>query len=201
MAVGLVTAPVIARRPRYLVPPGWATIPVSVDNRETAREVFQDAWQTGPRDSIGPFIHRLEEWLVSVLDDARDADCFAVVLPLGVPWQVPVSTAISLSSVPAASGTLAVLPPGGHVHDTDAGPARRVITDVSTEGADAEGLSLLRTIEYTWLTPDGKGLLVAFASISGQPVPEFAQVTDALSLLVETMLDALYWPASSEEPE
>ncbi|MGO8610082.1 hypothetical protein ACC848_44845, partial [Rhizobium johnstonii] len=78
-----------------------------------------------------------------------------------------------LSSVPAASGTLAVLPPGGHVHDTDAGPARRVITDVSTEGADAEGLSLLRTIEYTWLTPDGEGLLVAFASISGQPVPEF----------------------------
>lgn len=197
MAAGIVTA-VTARRPRYVVPPGWASIPVSADNRDTARDVFTDAWQSGPRDSIGPFIHRLEEWLVSVLDDARDADCFAVVLPLGVPWQVPVSTAISLSIVSTPSGVLPALPPGGEERETDAGLARRVVADVSTDGADPEGLALLRTIEYTWITPDGD-LLVGFASISGQPVAEFAQVTDALSLLVETMLDAVYWPTTSEE--
>ncbi|WP_299087519.1 hypothetical protein [uncultured Microbacterium sp.] len=193
------TAAVAARRPRYVVPPGWASIPVAADNRDTAREVFTEAWRRGPRDSIGPFIHRLEEWLVDVLDDARDADCFAVVLPLGVPWQVPVSTAIALSLVPTATGALPVLPPGGEARETDAGPARRVVTDVPTDGADPESLALLRTIEYTWLAPDG-GLLVGFASISGQPVAEFAPVTDALSLLVETMLEALDWPTASEEP-
>ncbi len=196
MAGGLVTAAVIAHRPRYVVPPGWASIPVSAENSETARKVFQDAWQSGPRDSIGPFIHRLEAWLASVLDDARDADCFAVILPLGVPWQVPVSTAISLSLVPAPSATL---PPGGEVRETDAGPARRVVTEPSTEGADAEELSLLRTIEYTWVAPGEDALLIGFASISGQPVPEFTPVTDALSLLVETMLEALDWPPASEE--
>lgn len=196
MAVGVVTAPVPARQPRYIVPPGWAAIPVSGDNHDTARDVFRDAWQSGPRDSIGPFIHRLEQWLVSVLDDAHDAGCFAVILPLGVPWQVPVSTAISLSIAPT---TAAVLPPGGEQRDTDAGPARRVVSDLSTEGADPEGLSLLRTIEYTWVAPDEAGLLIAFASISGQPVPEFSAVTDALSLLVETMLEALDWPHPSDE--
>lgn len=190
------TAAMTARRPRYVVPPGWASIPVSADNRETSREVFTEAWRSGPRDSIGPFIHRLEEWLVSVLDDARDAGCFAVVLPLGVPWQVPVSTAISLSIVPTESGEL---PPGGEVRETDAGPARRIVADVSTHGADAEGLSLLRTIEYTWTLPDAAGLLVGFASVSGQPVAEFAPVTDALTVLVETMLEALYWPTAGEE--
>lgn len=190
------TPPALAHRPRYVVPPGWASIPVSPDNRDTAREVFQDAWRSGPRDSIGPFIHRLEEWLVSVLDDARDADCFAVILPLGVPWLVPISTAISLSLVPAAS---AVLPPGGEVRDTDAGPARRIITDLSTKGADPHGLSLLRTIEYTWIAPGGADLLVGFASISGQPVAEFSPVADALTLLVETMLEALDWPVAEED--
>ncbi len=192
-------APTIARRPRYVVPPGWASIPVGADNRETARDVFREAWRSGPRDSIGPFIHRLEEWLVSVLDDAHKARAFAVVLPLGVPWQVPVSTAISLSIVPADAGVTPRLIPGGEARDTDAGPARRVVTDVSTEGADLEGLSLLRTIEYTWVTPDADALLVGFASISGQPVPEFAPVTDALTLLVETMLEALDWPPTSED--
>ena len=121
MASRLVSLTDSAPHPRVIVPPGWAAIAVSADNGDTARRVFREAWTQGPRDSIGPFIHRLEEWLVSVLDDARDAGCFRVILPMGVPWQVPVSTAISLS---------------------------------------------------------------------------FAPVTDALTVLIETMLDALEWPTA-----
>ena len=185
-----------AARPRCVIPPGWTSIPVAADNREAAQEVFREAWASGPRDSIGPFIHRLEEWLLGVLDDARDAGAFAVVLPLGVPWQVPVSTAISLSLVPAES---AALPERGEMRETDAGPARRVAVDHATGGLDPERLTLLRTIEYVWVAPGDAGLLVAFASISGQPVPEFQPVTDALTLLIETMLEALDWPAADEE--
>ena len=194
MAGRLVSAAATGPLPRVIVPPGWAAIPVGADNDDTAREVFREAWRTGPRDSIGPFIHRLEEWLVSVLDDARDAGCFRVILPLGVPWQVPVSTAISLSFAPAAR------PAGGEQRLTDAGPAWRAVTDLPVADADPESLALLRTIEYTWPLPDGAGMLIAFASISGQPVAEFAPVADALTVLVETMLDALDWPPSGGAP-
>lgn len=197
MADRLMTGDATRALPRIIVPPGWAAIPVSEDNDDTAREVFREAWRTGPRDSIGPYIHRLEEWLVSVLDDAREAGCFRVILPLGVPWQVPVSTAVSLSLAPdIADAVLAA--PRGEDRLTDAGPARRVITDHPAAGGDPEALALLRTVEYTWPLPHG-GLLIAFASISGQPVAEFAPITDALTVLIETMLDALDWPEGTPD--
>lgn len=198
MASGLVSLTESPPHPRVIVPPGWAAIAVSADNGDTARRVFRDAWTQGPRDSIGPFIHRLEEWLASVLDDARDAGCFRVILPMGVPWQVPVSTAISLSFAPAAARDASALP-GAELRDTDAGTARRLITDLPVAGADPEALALLRTVEYVWPLPDADGALIAFASISGQPVAEFAPVTDALTVLIETMLDALDWPTAPAE--
>lgn len=199
MASGIVSVTTTASLPRLIVPPGWAAIAVSADNGDTAREVFRTAWSQGPRDSIGPFIHRLEQWLVSVLDDARDAGCFRVILPMGVPWQVPVSTAISLSFAPAAAREASAWP-GAEPRDTDAGPARRIVTDLPVTGADPDSVALLRTIEYVWPRPDTDGALIAFASISGQPVPEFAAVTDALTILIETMLDALDWPDALAAP-
>jgi len=198
VAARLVTVTESWPLPRIIVPPGWAAIPVSTDNGDTAREVFREAWSRGPRDSIGPYIHRLEEWLVSVLDDAREAGCFRVILPLGVPWQVPVSTAISLSFAPDLAG--AALTPDGKMRDTDAGPALRTVTDHPVVAADPEALALLRTVEYMWPLQGG-GLLTAFASISGQPVAEFAPITDALTVLIETMLDALDWPDGAPAAE
>jgi len=196
-----VSAPVgattVLPRPRIILPPAWELFPVTDDNAATARTAFSGAWESGPRDSIGPFVHELERALAAVLDDARGAGGFAAALPMGIPWQVPVSTAVVLSHVPADDPQL---PPGGEQVQTDAGPAHRGIHDIAPPtGGDAESVVLLRTIDYVWRVPGHDAHLVAFASISGLAVPEYAPVTEALTLLVTTMLDALTWPDSEGE--
>ncbi|MBD7957350.1 hypothetical protein H9651_06840 [Microbacterium sp. Sa4CUA7] len=184
-------------RPRLILPPAWELFPVTDDNAATARAAFEGAWRSGPRDSIGPFVHELERALAATLDDARGAGGFAAAMPMGIPWQVPVSTAVVLSHVPAEDPQL---PPGGEQVQTDAGPARRGIQDVdSSDAGDTESVVLLRAIDYVWRVPGHDAYLVAFASISGLAVPEYAPVTEALTLLVTTMLDALTWPDSEGE--
>lgn len=61
----------------------------------------------------------------------------------------------------------------------------------------ADEVVLLRTIDYTW--PHERGYLLAFASISGLRDPDYRPITDAMTLLVTTMLDALSWPATDGE--
>ena len=95
-----------------------------------------------------------------------------------------------------AEGT-AALPDAGESVQTDAGAARRRIVDAAPVDADADEVVLLRTIDYTWLH-DGRYLL-AFASISGLPGPDYRPITDAMTLLVTTMLDALTWPTADGE--
>ncbi|WP_454117996.1 hypothetical protein [Microbacterium lacticum] len=43
------------------------------------------------------------------------------------------------------------------------------------------------------------GFLLTFASISGLRDPDYRPITDAMTLLVTTMLDALSWPATDGE--
>ncbi|MCR2785097.1 MULTISPECIES: hypothetical protein [unclassified Microbacterium] len=188
VADGTATLP----RPRMILPPAWQLFPVSDDNAATARAAFAGFWENGPRDSIGPFVHELERTLAGALDQARGAGGFAAAMPMGIPWQVPVSTSVVLSHVPAADPQL---PPGGERVHTDAGPARRSIRDEQAP-ADAgdESVVLLRSIDYVWRVPGHDAYLVAFASISGLPVAEYQPVTDALTTLVTTMLDAVTWP-------
>lgn len=184
-------------RPEMILPPGWQLFPVTDDNAATARAAFAGAWESGPRDSIGPFVHELERTLASALDDARETGAFAAAMPMGIPWQVPVSTSLVLSHVAASDPEL---PPGGERVDTDAGPARRGIRDEQHPGdADPESVVLLRSIDYIWRVPGHDAYLVAYASISGLPVAEYAPVTEALTTLMTTMLDALTWPAAGGE--
>lgn len=70
--------------------------------------------------------------------------------------------------------------------------------DVAAD-ADPERLTLLRTVDYTW-THEGAYLL-AFASISGLPVEEYAPVTDALTLLITTMLDTVDFDTEAHDTE
>ena len=191
-----------AATPRVIVPPGWVALPVSEDNAATAREAFAAGWERGPRDSIGPFIHRMEEWLAALLDDAAANGGTRVVLPLGVPWQVPVSTGIVFSRVtPPATPVIPLpLPPVGELVDTDAGSARQRVTDHPVPAdVDSESMVVLRTIERTWVAPEGDAYVLATATIAGQPVPEYAPVADALTLLIETMLDAMDWSTTGAD--
>ena len=184
-----------AAAPRVILPPGWVLLPVTSDNAETARATFAAGWKRGPRDSVGPFIHRMESWLTTLLDDAHRSGGTSVVLPLGVPWQVPVSTGIVFSRAAAVGDVRPLpLPDTGELVQTDAGPARRRVVDHDIpSGADAEALVLLHTIERTWVAPEGDAYLLATASIAGQPIVEYGPVADALVLLIETMLDAVTW--------
>lgn len=181
------TAPAIA--PRLILPPGWQYLPVGADNTETVRRTFAPVREQGPRDSITPFARELERALQAQLDDAFRAGAFAVAMPLGRPWEAPVSTSIAFSAVPSGSEA-PVLPSTGERVETDAGAAQRRIVDVPV-AADVEPgeLALLRTLDYTWV--HGDGYLVAFASITGETDPDYAPVTEALTLLITTMLDAM----------
>lgn len=191
-------------RPRVILPPGWILLPVTADNAATARNAFAVGWERGPRDSIGPFIHRMESWLTSMLDDAFRGGGTSVVLPLGVPWQVPVSTGIVFSraapppGLTGAPGLVLPLPDSGDLIDTDAGPARhRLVDHEIPAGADASSMVRLHTIERTWVAPEGDAYVLATATIAGQPIDEYAPVADALILLIETILDAVTWTSDS----
>lgn len=188
----------LSRKPQMILPPGWAWIPVQGNRRSTVRELFREAWETAPRDSIGPFIHRLEDAMVEVLDEASGAGGIAVVMPIGVPWQVPVSASIALSLLEPESGELKL--PSGDAVQTDAGPATREILDFEAPaGIDPESLVVLRTIETTWITPEGGGYLLASATISGIALDDYRPITEALTTLILTMLDALTWKEASHD--
>lgn len=175
--------------PRLILPPGWQYLPVAADNAPTVHRTFASVRTLGPRDSITPFARELERALQAQLDEAFRAGAFAVALPLGRPWEVPVSTSIAFSAVSPGTGAPSLPTVGEHV-DTDAGAARRRIVDaVVPDGAAPGELVLLRTLDYTWV--HGEGYLVAFASITGDADPDYAPVTDALTLLLTTMLDAV----------
>lgn len=190
-------------RPRVILPPGWVLLPVTADNAATARDAFAAGWERGPRDSIGPFIHRMESWLTTMLDDASRSGGTSVVLPLGVPWQVPVSTGIVFSRATAPAGVLSAgvlpLPDSGDLVETDGGPARHRVVDHEIP-ADAEDSSMVRlhTIERTWVAPEGDAYVLATATIAGQPIADYEPVADALLLLIETILDAVTWTTSDD---
>lgn len=190
------TTTLTRRLPTLILPPGWVHLPVLDDNAPTAARTLAPLAARGPRDSVTPYVREAERSLVVTLDEARDAGSFAVALPLGLPALVPVSTAIALRFLDPAGGT-AALPETGESVQTDAGAARRRIVDAAPVDADADEVVLLRTIDYTWLH-DGRYLL-AFASISGLPGPDYRPITDAMTLLVTTMLDALTWPTADGE--
>lgn len=184
-------------QPRLILPPGWVLLPVSGDNAATAQETLAELRALGPRDSVGPFAAQLERALTAALDEAAGAGAFAVVMPLGLPWRVPVSTSIALSVLVPESGAPS-LPTVGAAVDTDAGEARRRIIDLPVDDeADPERIALLRTVDYTWVHRNA--YLLAFASISGLPVDEYAPVTEAMTLLLTTMLDALTFTFSEDE--
>lgn len=190
-------------RPQVVLPPGWVLLPVTADNAATARETFAAGWERGPRDSIGPFIHRMESWLTEMLDDAHRSGGTSVVLPLGVPWQVPVSTGIVFSRAAPPAGVLGAgialpLPDSGDLVETDAGPASHRVVDHEVP-ADADDTSMVRlhTIERTWVAPEADAYVLATATIAGQPIDDYAPVADALLLLIETILDAVTWTSPS----
>ncbi|MFT4214484.1 MAG: hypothetical protein QM622_06880 [Microbacterium sp.] len=183
--------------PRVILPPGWHYLPVSSDNAGTVERALAPMRTLGPRDSIAPFAKELERALQRELDDAFRAGAFAVAMPLGRPWEVPVSTSIAFSRLTVPNGS-AALPAVGETVQTDAGIARRRIVDAPVaEDTAPAALALLRTIDYTWVV-DG-AYVIAVASISGEADPEFAPVAEALTLLITTMLDAVTFAATRQE--
>ena len=178
--------------PQMIIPPGWVWIPLKGDRKAVVQELFQDAWNSGPLDSIGPFIHRIENVMLKAVNQAYDVGGIAIVMPLGTPWHVAVSTSIALSMFQTETSTLQ-LPPG-EVLETEAGPAvLKIVDNKLPENAEQDDLVLLRTLELTWVTPDKSSYLLATATISGVASEEFTPVTAALTTLITTMLSAMTW--------
>lgn len=185
-----------------IVPPGWVWVRADGDRDRTSRQLFKSLMSNGPRDSIGPFVHRLEEAFANILEQATEDDAVAVVMPIGNPWQVPVSTSIVLSMVTPDSGGLEL--PATDEHSkrmpTEAGEAHVTVRDEPKPAdTESEDLVRLRSIEAVWVTPDKTGYLLATASIEGMPLAEYAPITEALTTLILTMLTALTWASDLRE--
>lgn len=194
--------------PEMILPPGWAWIDLTANLESQVRSIFAEAWGAGPRDSIGPHVRQLEQAMLSTLREAERTGATILVLPIGTPWQVPISVSIAFAVVrpDGASGVaLPTLSDDPHLLSTDAGDALLEVMDAPVEfmpaTAELPDPVSLRSIEATWVTPDSQGYLLATGTISGVPVTDFVPVLDSLTELVVTMLSSVAWSKAAIDPE
>lgn len=186
--------------PEMILPPGWAWIDLTAHLEPQVRSIFADAWGAGPRDSIGPHVRELEQAMLTTLRKAERSGATVLVLPIGTPWQVPMSVSIAFAVVrPEGTGNVALpIPSSEHtVLTTEAGDALIEVQDAPVHfvpaAAELPAPVSLRAIEATWVTPDAQGYLLATGTISGVPVIDFAPVLDSLTELIVTMLSSVAW--------
>lgn len=188
------------RRYSLVLPPGFVLIPVQGDVEATVRRVVKQHYGAITDDRTRGRVRRLERSLVAAVLSAREQGVVDVVLPLGVPWQVPVS--LSLAFAPARSGAAPDASPGSTTVVTRGGEARREVVehDAGTRPeievqlpGDSPG-GALRTVHHVWEAPaPGLDHLVGTFTVSGSDDPELAPMVDALTELGDTIMASLRW--------
>ncbi|MCR2813178.1 hypothetical protein NQ166_11725 [Microbacterium sp. zg.Y1090] len=177
---------------RVVLPPGWLLLPVRDCSDDELRRLITDQYAHLPRDSAGPYIGRLADAVVDGARQARRLDVIDILLPLGTPWQAPVSTSIAIAVGRDDDAGLA-----GEVVETAAGDAWRVQLERPDQA--------LRRVEYVWRVPDAAGMLLAASfSIVGDDEPELQPIVDALTGLCDAIVATVRWdddpPATTEAP-
>jgi hypothetical protein len=189
-----------SRRYSLVLPPGFVLIPVQGDVEATVRTVVKEHYGDVTNDRTRGRIRRLERSLVSAVAAAKEQGVVDVVLPLGVPWQVPVS--LSLAFAPARSGAAPEASPGSTTVPTRGGEARREVIDhdagtrpeieIDLPGDSPGGA--LRTVHHVWAAPTpGVDHLVGTFTVSGSDDPDLAPMVDALTELGDTIMASLRW--------
>lgn len=185
-----------------VLPPGFVLIPVQGDTQASVRTAVRGFYGTISDDRMRGRVRLLERSLVQVATQAKEKGVVDLVLPLGVPWQAPVSLsctfAPALLSGPAAG-------PSATETATRAGTALREVVE-RAPGAQLprlEDLELpsgaasnhpLRTVHHVWEPPvPDVGRLIGTFTIAGSDDPELAPLVDALTELGDTIMASLAW--------
>ncbi|MGV8967026.1 MAG: hypothetical protein ACOH2F_12185 [Cellulomonas sp.] len=190
---------------RLVLPPTWVMLPVGDASQRAIDTLLDEQFghQTTPRDLTNR--RRLTESLRALVAGARASGGLDVIFPLVIPWQVPLSAGIVMSelrstapsdlAVAALMGSMQRSRPGSTLAETQAGVALREVVDHPTAvEVDAEALTALRTVYYTWPQRDAPGsFLISALTISGQAIAEFAPIVDALTELNDVMMQTLVW--------
>ncbi|WP_275002152.1 hypothetical protein [Promicromonospora iranensis] len=188
-----------------VLPPGFVLVPVQGDTKANVATVLRGFYGKIADDRMRGRVRMLERSLVHVATQAKDKGVVDLVLPLGVPWQAPVS--LSCTFAPALLTGPAVGPDATEV-TTRAGQAMRevVLHEADAQLPDLDGLDLpggsgadssnspLRTVHHVWEPPvPDVGRLIGTFTIAGSDDPELAPLVDALTELGDTIMSSLAW--------
>lgn len=188
-----------------VLPPGFVLIPVQGDTKAQVETVIRGFYGKIADDRMRGRVRMLERSLVQVATQAKDKGVVDLVLPLGVPWQAPVS--LSCTFAPALLSGPAVGPSATEV-TTRAGQAMREVVaheagaplpeldgvDLPGGPGPGSGSSPLRTVHHVWEPPvPDVGRLIGTFTIAGSDDPELAPLVDALTELGDTIMASLAW--------
>lgn len=183
-----------------VLPPGFVLVHLRGDLKENLRRVLNEKYGSQLNDRERGRLAQVRRSLLPVLQRARARGVVDAVLPLGTPWDAPVS--LSLMFTPARADDRPADGAGATAVTTRAGSAQREV--VEPEGAaplpldpslsDGPVGTVLRTVHHVWPMPtEGVDYLVGTFSVSGSSDPELAPMVDALTELGDTIMSSLAW--------
>ncbi len=196
---------------RIILPPAWIRIPVGDGTEAAIGELLDAQFAGAPMDKYGPRRSRVEASIRDAAASARESGGIDLIFPIGTPWMVPVSAGIVISRN-AAPQTWSVGPaevlksisasiPGSSLVETSAGTAVRETTD-HRAGLTKDPVSIARlfTMTYTWLIPQtANELFLATFSVTGETTEDYAPIVEALTTLVDAMLQSVVWDYPGSE--
>lgn len=179
------------------------------EGADKAIDAFLDGrFADAPRDSSAPLKARLRNALRVLAKDAERVGGIDMIMPIGTPWNAPMSAGIVLSvagtRAPAGESAaelldaLAVGSPGSIKVETNAGSAVREQIEISRGDVEADAIVPMRTVHHNWPIPAQPGrFLIGSLTVSGSGDPELEPLIDALTGLYDAMMGSLEWTAEA----
>lgn len=189
---------------RLVLPPTWAMLPVGAESDAAIRVLVDKQFGIHPSDQVNASKRVVADSLRALIASARKAGGIDVIFPLAVPWQVPVSAGIVMSELwsPAPSSVAAgavidalkAARTGSVIAHTGAGDALREVHENSAPGLESLALVALRSVHYTWpVRGSTGGFLLGTLTVTGQRIPEFTPIVEALTDLFDVMMESVVW--------
>lgn len=188
-------------RYHLILPPGWVLLPVRDEAGKAIKDHVESLFDPGQRDRTAHARRALRTSLEEIASSARESGGVDLIMPLSMPWPMPLSASIVTSQHPT-SPDISV----GDAFETGAGIARRELQDVTAaeeanQGPAPDDTSApvvpLRRVTYQWAVPDRAETFLASMAVSGQDLPEHRPLVDAITTLVDTIMSTLTWDRDS----
>lgn len=173
---------------RYVLPPGWAVIPLERSG-ETARAIEAIVSGLALDDGQGAQLRRqIKAQLTSAAADAARAGGTTLALSVNGMGGVPIPASLVVTYLPAVSTPDAAEPwLAGDDVDTATLPAGHVVRRVRHSSADVDGTDIPALVVDYWVARPGGGVAHLAAST---PLVEHA---DAMTELFDAILQTAEW--------